>query len=505
MTIAERLLRAKGAATPLILVTTHDPINLVRSIWTEWDTVEAFNGGLRCEWDAAIGLRASTTKQEPEVTNIKGAVKNLKDLILRFVDKDLVPDYSTIIMHNLHAFYTEAAVVQALIDVREAAKEHNITFIITAPHSTLPVELRDHFSVFREPLPTRIKIREMVDRIIETGCKTYEINPKTIDEATRKNVTTALVGFPLFIAEGIVSMSFNENGLDMKELWSRQKDMISQIRGLKVLHTETRLDDIGGHANAKNRFESLANTGRVKVIARLDEFEKMFSGDDSSGVMQRIRGKWLTWMADVKAVGCLFGGVTGSGKSVLTEAIANHLKLPLINISIGDVMQKHVGESEENTDLMFGMLEALGAGDDGEIEEGSIVIVATCNETANLTPEAQARLQYLRIFFSEPDKAERNAIWDIHQRYYEVSGERPPDDKWTGREIKICCAKAALEKIPLLEAAETIIPALISHHDEITDMKNRAKGKFLSSSYNGVFGHPPKEGGGGTRKITKTK
>ncbi len=301
-------------------------------------------------------------------------------------------------------------------------------------------------------------------------------------------------------------MSFDGNGLDMRELWARQKDMISQIRGLKIVHSEKRLDDVGGHENAKKRLRSIAKTGRVKVVARLDEFEKMFSGDDSSGVMQRIRGKWLTWMEKVQAVGCLFAGVTGSGKSVLTEGVANELLLPFIDISIGDVMQKHVGESEENTELMFGMIEALGAGDDGEIEEGSILIIATCNEWVNLTPEAQARLQYLRLFFEEPTAEERNAIWKIHEAYYEVSGERPDDSKWTGREIKICCAKASLEKITLLDASETIIPALVSHSEEIKSMKDRAKGKFLSSAYNGAYGNKPKgDGDTGNRKVTKTK
>ena len=41
-----------------------------------------------------------------------------------------------------------------------------------------------------------------------------------------------------------------------------------------------------------------------------------------------------------------------------------------------------------------------------------------------------------------PSPDERKAIWDIYLTKWNLSGDLPDDDGWTGAEVKECCRKA---------------------------------------------------------------
>jgi SpoVK/Ycf46/Vps4 family AAA+-type ATPase len=99
------------------------------------------------------------------------------------------------------------------------------------------------------------------------------------------------------------------------------------------------------------------------------------------------------------------------------------------------------------------------------------------------------------MFFDLPDSEERRTIWDIYLKKYGVSLEGmedeslalPPNEGWTGAEIKQCCELAYRLDCSLVEASAYIVPVSKSAADQIENLRSQAQGRFVSASYPGVF------------------
>ena len=91
------------------------------------------------------------------------------------------------------------------------------------------------------------------------------------------------------------------------------------------------------------------------------------------------------------------------------------------------------------------------------------------------------------FFFDLPSAEEREAIWKIYLAKWNLDGERPNDEGWTGAEIRECCRKAWRLNLSLKESAEYIVPVSRSAADQIEALRRQASGRFLSASHPGVF------------------
>ena len=103
------------------------------------------------------------------------------------------------------------------------------------------------------------------------------------------------------------------------------------------------------------------------------------------------------------------------------------------------------------------------------------------------SPELRRRFTLGTFFFDLPSAAERKAIWDIYLKKWNLNGELPDDEGWTGAEIKECCRKAWRLKLSLPESAEYIVPVSRSAADQFEALRRQASGRFLSASHPGVF------------------
>ena len=91
------------------------------------------------------------------------------------------------------------------------------------------------------------------------------------------------------------------------------------------------------------------------------------------------------------------------------------------------------------------------------------------------------------FFFDLPSAEERNAIWNIYLTKWNLAGELPDDEGWTGAEIRECGRKAWRLKLSLKESAGYIVPVSRSAADQIEALRRQASGRFLSASQPGVF------------------
>ena len=90
-----------------------------------------------------------------------------------------------------------------------------------------------------------------------------------------------------------------------------------------------------------------------------------------------------------------------------------------------------------------------------------VFFVATSNDISKLPPELSRAERFDGIFFLDlPGREQKDLIWRLYLEKYRLDpGQRRPRDlDWTGAEIQSCCRLAALLEIPLMEAAQNIVP-----------------------------------------------
>ena len=125
--------------------------------------------------------------------------------------------------------------------------------------------------------------------------------------------------------------------------------------------------------------------------------------------------------------------------------------------------------------------------------------VGTCNAIGKLPPEFARAERFDAIFFIDlPGAKEREAIWKIYLAQFDLPADqpRPGDDHWTGAEIKACCRLAALLDVPLVQAAQNIVPVAVTARESIDQLRSWAGGRCLSADAPGIYrnGNPPRTG-----------
>jgi len=217
------------------------------------------------------------------------------------------------------------------------------------------------------------------------------------------------------------------------------------------------------------------------VIVFVDEIEKAFAGTgtDMSGVKTEMTGTMLSWMQDRGADGLIFIGPAGAAKSAVAKAAGATAGIPTIAFDLAAMQSSLVGGSGERLRAALQVVDA--------ISQGRSLWIATCNSITTLPPELRRRFTLGTFFFDLPSTAERQAIWEIYLKKWNLDGEIPDGEGWTGAEIKECCRKAWRLKLALRESAEYIVPVSRSAADQIQTLRRQASGRFLSAAHPGVF------------------
>jgi SpoVK/Ycf46/Vps4 family AAA+-type ATPase len=120
-----------------------------------------------------------------------------------------------------------------------------------------------------------------------------------------------------------------------------------------------------------------------------------------------------------------------------------------------------------------------------------VYLVATCNDISRLPPEFSRAERFDGIFFLNlPGPTERRAIWQLYIQQYELSPSQklPADDQWTGAEIKACCRLAALLDLPLVQAAQNVVPVAVTAAESVERLRHWASGRCLSADQPGIYG-----------------
>lgn len=484
---------ARRAGVPILVVQSADigaTIALISKIPTEknnpmvsWDIIDGF----KPINDAGSAALPSMLDEREDPSAISDPLKALKKAA-GSLKKVGLPRKGILFMMNAHRFIgsqntAQAAVGQAIWNLRDRFKEDFRTIVILGPSIVLPEELKHDVMILDEPLPDKPEIEAIIVALhnavqlpIPTG--------KKLDVAIE-----AVRGLSAFEAEQAVAMSFNKNELDLDRLWERKRMQVEQTPGINVYRGQETFDDFRGSARIKEYLTLLCNGEDAPTsLVFMDEIEKMFAGiqGDLSGTSQEQHGEFLRWTQDKKVPGVMLVGHAGCGKSLLCKALAGQFHLPMVELNMTALKGGIVGQTGSQTRAAFKQISAMGRP----------MLIASSNSMAILPPELKRRFKLGTFFFDLPTDDEKEALWSLYLKKFNITGERmiiPPDTDWTPSDIQSCCELAWKLKCDLISASSYLVPISKSDPDKIESLRKAVSGKFLNASAPGTYMHTPEE------------
>lgn len=495
--LIQQFAAARRAGTPLIAIRSLDYDATMQSIQL------SLNGTAApiIQFDSVRGMKSRNDSGQKALDKaLEGATNPINPIDMLVIAENLPFDAQAtkpvnpiLFILNAHhyldrSYAMRSDFIQALWNLRIPYRDSLRTVVLLAPDFSFPQELQHDILILDEPLPTEDELTKIVtDTTTAFGT--------TLTADTTAHAVDALRGLVAFEAEQATAMSLSKKGLDVDELWQRKKQMVSETEALSIYSGKEKFSDVGGCTQVKKFLTGVINgKDAPKVIVFIDEGEKMFSGasgdvQDSSGTSQDSLATTLKYMEDNEADGAIFVGPPGAAKSLIAKAAGNEAGIPTIILDTGAAKGSLVGESEMKIRNAYKIIDAVGG--------GRVYFIMTTNKAANLPPELKRRFTSGTFYFEIPDafssyqeRTERDLIWPIFIKKYELDAAQiadVDDSGWTGAEIRNCCRLAYRLQIPLVEAAEYIIPVSKSAKAQIESLRKEASGKYLCANQPGIY------------------
>ena len=423
-------------------------------------------------WDIDQGLRLDGSPIEGNGNDPLAAIRSINSLATS-------DGTAILVLQNSHRFLQSAEIVQALSQQVIAGKQNRTIVVVLSPVVQLPVELEKLFVVLEHELPDRTQLAE-----IARGIATEDSElPEGAELAT---VLDAAAGLTRLEAENAFSLSLVRHGrITPDAVWELKTQILRKSGSLELHRGKEDFQNLGGLASLKSFCQ--------RAMRRR-------SSDQST---QRSRGVLL-----LSPPGC--------GKSQFCKALGREVDRPVLILDVGSLMGSLVGQSEERTRQALRIIDAMapcvvmidevekafsgvnGSGDSGvssrmfgtflswlNDHESDVFVVCTANDVTKLPLEFGRSERFDAIFFLDlPERDEKEAIWQIYlQRFGLERGSRRPDDTdWTGAEIKACCRLSALLDVPLLEAAQYVVPVAVTARDSVERLRTWASGRCCAFS-----------------------
>jgi hypothetical protein len=493
-TLAARITELVHAAFTGLYIETREPEEAVRDI-TQLARRESWRLGI---WDCDSGLAfpcENAPPASPTDTNDPLAV-------LRSAGQLSAGSGTTLlVLQNFHRFLGATEILQA-VQKQVSAGKHTRTFIvILAPVVNLPPEIEKQFIVVEHELPGREQLRE-----IASGIAQGDELPAGDDLA---RVLDSAAGLTRYEAEGAFSLSIVRHGtLDPACIW-----------------------DVKG--------QQLKKSGLVSIHRGTESFQQLGGLENLKAFCLRAMRRQGDGHPNNRPRGVLLLSPPGCGKSQFAKALGNETGRPTVVLDIGALLGSLVGQSESNIRAALKLADAMapcvlfcdeiekalaGASSSGQTDSGvtarvfgslltwlndhesDVFFVGTCNDASKLPPEFARAERFDGVFFVDlPGRDQKDAIWGIYARHYGLDAKqaRPDDANWTGAEIKSCCRLASLLDVPLVQAAQNVVPVAVTAGDKIEGLRQWASGRCLSADRAGVYSRAEEVSGGRVRRVVR--
>jgi len=434
-------------------------------------------------WDIDAGLSLTAGDGATPGADPLAAIRSLSALAS--------PDGTAIlVLQNFHRFLQSAEIVQALVRQLTTGKQTRTFVVILAPIVQIPVELDKLFVVIEHDLPGRAQLSEIARGI---GTEPGELP----DGPQLETLLDAAAGLTRHEAEAAFSLSLvRHRRITPDAVWELKTQTLKKS-GLMSLYRGT------------ESFDGLGGLSALKAFCR-------------RSLLQPRRGS-----PHQRPRGVLLLGVPGTGKSAFAKALGTEAGRPTLQLDIGALLGSLVGQTEQNIRQALRIADAMApcvlfidevekalggvtsgnAGDSGVSSRlfgtllawmndhtSDVYLVATCNNINRLPPEFSRAERFDGIFFLNlPGPTERRAIWQLYLQQFELNPaqKRPADEHWTGAEIRACCRLAALLDLPLIEAAQNVVPVAVTAAESVERLRTWASGRCLSADQPGIYRGAP--------------
>lgn len=473
-----RALKAgRRVSVPIFAVTTPDQAAAEKSIRA------ALNGDApQFGWDLVRGLRPRR-KQDATLIGTDIAEQTKQDPVT-FLETCLqLPERSIVFFHSANRFVQDAAVAQALLNLRDEFKGDHRTLILLGPDLKLPQELVGSVVELDDPYPDEDKLEAIIREQLE-GVPEGQLAFEPTDELVRATATE-LKGTMAFGAEQCAAMALRKTGFDREFLNVAARKLIEQTRGLTFETGGETFDDIGGLDFAKGFAHKLANgPERPAVIVRVEELEKAMAGStggDLSGTSSDALQVYLSEMEDNNWSGILAFGPAGAGKSLYAKGFANTIGAKALRLDVNATKGSLVGQSEQNIRAAMKTLKTIGG--------TRVFFIASVNRLESLPPELQRRFRCGVWFFDLPDDQQRAEIWQINRDRYDIHTEDPGCDEpdLTGADIRNLCEMAHRLNCHTPEARQYVVPLKVQSPTSIQECRDRAHQRFTDAARGGTY------------------
>jgi hypothetical protein len=494
MTLAERLSEYVRACFTGLWIESHEHQDALAEI----AGLCRSEGWALATWDIAAGLSIEGGSR-PDAA--QGGQDPLAPL--RALPAMAAPDGTAIlVLVNFHRFLGSPEIVQSLVRQIIAGKQTRTFVVVMAPVVGIPVELEKLFVVLPHEMPGRMVLEEIARGI---GTEAGELP----EGQQLETLLDAAGGLTRYEAESAFSLSLVRHGRIQADAVWELKTQTLQKSGLLTLH------------RGVEDFATLGGLASLKAFCR-------------RSLLQPTRGHPLK-----RPRGVLLLSPPGCGKSQFCKALGRETGRPVLMLDVGSLMGSLVGQSEQRTRQALQIIDAMapavvmldevekafagvassGSGDSGvssrmfgtflswlNDHESDVYVVCTSNDVSRLPPEFSRAGRFDGVFFLDlPGTEERQAIWQLYLRQFELLTEQPlpPDEGWTGAEIRACCRLSALLDLPLVQAAQNIVPVAVTAAESVERLRTWASGRCLSADRPGVYRRD--ERAAGTRRSVNRK
>lgn len=455
------------------------------------------------EWNCVDGLGQRDLKD--------GGVKFIENLeepeeLLKHISSQIEKNGNEIyVLEDFHDFLSERNIKIRLRQLAEKLRFYNKHIIIVSTVLNLPVELEKYITVLELPLPGRIDLENVLNRVSKDAKATLDddLKKKLIDAALGMTVMEADLAYCL----AAVKENFGHNSPRTVAL---EKEQIIKKSGLLDYY----------HVN-----ESLRNIGGMDILKEwLEKRKQAFDFNAQTFGLSEPKGMLLL-------------GVPGCGKSLTAKCISSLWNMPLLRLDIGKVFQGEVGSSESNIRRAIATSEAVapcvlwideiekglsGVQSSGSTDGGTtsrifstiltwmqektqpVFVVATANDISQLPPELLRKGRFDEIFFVDlPSEEDRKSIFSIHLAKNNQKSENFGIEKlanesigFNGAEIEECIKEAMftaytenpsepkLQIAHILKSIKETVPLSKTMKDQIEFLRKWAKSRAKFASKN---------------------
>jgi hypothetical protein len=477
--LTNRLRELISAAFSAIWVQTAEPHEAVREI-ADLCRQEGWRIGT---WNCDAGVQFPV-----EQITMPGITESQDPLaVIRAMPQIANGSSTTVLLfENLHRFLGSVELMQAVARQAISGKNNRAFLVVLAPTNQMPVELEKLFVCVDHELPDHVQLEE-----IARGVATQDGELPSGEELGR--VIDAAKGLTRSEAENAYSLSLVRHG-------KLQPDTLWEIKA-----------------------GQLKKSGLVSIHRGEESFEQLGGLDNLKAFCLRAMRRQGEPQPDRRPRGVLLLSPPGCGKSQFAKALGNETGRPTVVLDIGNLLGSLVGQSESNVRAALKLADAMapcvlyadevekalaGSSSSGQTDSGvtarlfgslltwlndhtsDVFFIATANDVSKLPPEFARAERFDGVFFLDlPGKKQREAIWDIYVGQYGLDANQPkPDDtNWTGAEIKSCCRLASLLDVPLVQAAQNVVPVAVTAGDKIESLRQWASGRVLSADQPGIY------------------